>query len=713
MAPRFDPRPFPVAVEAPPAPPPGAPRLLSIGHLLFAPPRAGNEYRLDGLLRHLGESWDISVVVCTHLTPTEEQFRALARCAQRVVVCERGGTVWHHAADGAALLAPLRGTRAARILEWPGLRPSDRRLARLWRAFCPDLLVALLQHLDTAWRPDLLLAEYAFMARAFPHLRPDLPKVIDTLDVFSEKAAKVEAHGVSDGMAMDPVQEAALLGRADALLAVHAGDALALARLAPGAAVVSAGVDIAVTTTAPPPDGPPGLLMVGADNPMNVAGLRDFLAHAWPAIRRAAPEAGLRVVGSVGPALGDAPPGVTFAGRVADLGAEYAAASVAINPAFAGTGLKIKSVEAVGHGRPLVAFPAGVDGMDGSMRRLVHVAQDWPEFAALCIALLRGAAPGPGLRAELAAALSAARVYAPASAAFAALATRPRPTPPIARRQPRLLCLLARHGADAYPDAPAALQGLLARRLPETGHAILTIDTALPPGEHAPEPSGRVIGAPNASWEFSAWDTAVARLGDAIEAHDAVALVTSAFGQLSPRHLERLGPRALAIAGSGRAAAGHVDHFNEPVWIAGHALQAWLRSAFILLAPALLRRLGPLATFTDRAAFFTGDAAAPWKQDAPISDTYRGYITGWLTGEGTGQGVAWHSRAPLTPATLPRFEAKALAILNEQMLTQRLCLHGAAPADLTWIAANPGAAKGRLPDWRRQVARRRGRWPWR
>ena len=68
--------------------------------------------------------------------------------------------------------------------------------------------------------------------------------------------------------------------------------------------------------------------------------------------------------------------------------------------------------------------------------------------------------------------------------------------------------------------------------------------------------------------------------------------------------------------------------------------------------------------------------AAPFRADAPISDAYRRAILGWLTGDGTGQGVEWHSRFRLVESTLPLFESKTMAIMNEQLLTNRLRAQG-------------------------------------
>ena len=62
------------------------------------------------------------------------------------------------------------------------------------------------------------------MTRAFPLLRPNLRKVIDTIDVFSNKAEKVERYGIDDAFTMAPSEEARLLNRADLLMALGNGE---------------------------------------------------------------------------------------------------------------------------------------------------------------------------------------------------------------------------------------------------------------------------------------------------------------------------------------------------------------------------------------------------------------------------------------------------------------------------------------------------------
>ena len=123
------------------------------------------------------------------------------------------------------------------------------------------------------------------------------------------------------------------------------------------------------------------LLMVGGDYAPNHEGLRWFLAEVWP--RLAGRGLSFHVVGEVGPAIGlKSGNGVVVHGRVDDLAACYAAADLCINPVQHGGGLKIKTVEALAHGRPLVASSHGVRGLEAHGGRAFLVADEGATFAA-------------------------------------------------------------------------------------------------------------------------------------------------------------------------------------------------------------------------------------------------------------------------------------------------------------------------------------------
>ena len=122
-------------------------------------------------------------------------------------------------------------------------------------------------------------------------------------------------------------------------------------------------------------------------------GLRDFLKFAWPEIRSAVPDARLAVAGSVGAAVPDYAQGVDVLGHIDDLDPLYLRARVVVNPAAAGTGLKIKTVEALSRLRPIVTWPNGLEGLPAEMAELVPPAQDWFDFAERVITWLRAETP--------------------------------------------------------------------------------------------------------------------------------------------------------------------------------------------------------------------------------------------------------------------------------------------------------------------------------
>jgi len=276
-----------------------------------------------------------------------------------------------------------------------------------------------------------------------------------------------------------------------------------------------------------------------------------------------------------------------------------------------------------------------------------------------------------------------------------------------------VLVLLVRYGTEKYPSALTDLLDFYRVQLPGVDPELIVIDNALPPAHQ--EDLGRniiLIGGDNASWEFSGWDRGIAFAGRQLEQFDLVQLATDAFRALNSAYLDGITQRMLDVITHRAAALGHIDYFNQPVDLFGHHSQAWIRTSALFIPPAELQFLGSLVSVNDSAAFFSGDPSRPFVHDAPLSETFRGYIVDWLTGEGTGQGVTWHSRFALDEAELARFQAKALAVVNEHALSIRLRAQGCATVDAIWLAGRIARQRFRsprplrFPDWQTQLAER-------
>lgn len=354
--------------------------IMCVGHVSPWPVGAGNQYALSRLLHHLQRQGYRIVLVLAPISSEPLAPGALDELAAQfgnVVVCAASGKVEFRLRDVPDVLTPLSFDGSDTVWSEPGPDLD----------YCHDALVTVVKRLADAVGTTAILAQYIFMTRLFPLMGPNTLRIVHTHDVFSQKASNVVAYGITDAHVSES-DEARLLNRADVVMAVTPEDARALRRLAPSKEVVLNQVDAAVSPDSAWPTRPAAFLPASG-NRLNVTGLRDFLKFAWPGVRAAVPEAELRIAGAVGSAVPPGTPGIVALGRVADLAPEYAAARVVINPAVAGTGLKIKSVEALAHLRPVVGWPHNRDGLSPALSSFVDEATTWREFADAVVARLR------------------------------------------------------------------------------------------------------------------------------------------------------------------------------------------------------------------------------------------------------------------------------------------------------------------------------------
>ena len=239
-------------------------------------------------------------------------------------------------------------------------------------------------------RPVAVITEYALLSKCLEGLPRTILKVIDTVEVFFRNRERFQVEGLAAPFVCTPTSELAALNRADLLVAIQKNDAQALKDLLPGKPVIT--VPHTYPQGRPRGDSPETgtVLYVGSSNPFNIHGLQQFLTHAWPRILERVPNASLRVVGSLPPRLGAEHRQLLYVGQVSDdhLLGEYQRAHVVINPQVAGTGLKIKCVEALSAGCPLVTNQAGADGLEEGVGTAFLMAKDWSEFSAGVVTIL-------------------------------------------------------------------------------------------------------------------------------------------------------------------------------------------------------------------------------------------------------------------------------------------------------------------------------------
>jgi glycosyltransferase involved in cell wall biosynthesis len=166
----------------------------------------------------------------------------------------------------------------------------------------------------------------------------------------------------------------------------------ALRAAAPRADVVRAplSLDPALYPTAPL-DGPPVAGLIGtALWPPTAAAMQRLLETVWPRVRRLAPEATLLVAGRGTERLEwRATPGVELLGSLSSSRRFFQRLSVLLFPIERGSGMKVKVLEAMASGVPIVTTPAGAEGIDPHDG--IVVTHDWERFAEAGAELLRDA----------------------------------------------------------------------------------------------------------------------------------------------------------------------------------------------------------------------------------------------------------------------------------------------------------------------------------
>lgn len=152
-------------------------------------------------------------------------------------------------------------------------------------------------------------------------------------------------------------------------------------------------------------DDPLRLLFVGSiDYQPNYLGLRWFLDEIFPQVAKKVPTV-LDVVGSHRRSFPTVE-GVVFHGEVPSVVPFYARAHIAVVPVLFGSGTRLKVIEAMALGRPVVATPVGVEGLPVSAGVHYFSGDDSRSFARAVLAAADQAEARP---AELAQMLERAR----------------------------------------------------------------------------------------------------------------------------------------------------------------------------------------------------------------------------------------------------------------------------------------------------------------
>lgn len=243
----------------------------------------------------------------------------------------------------------------------------------------PASLVAGIERLAALERPDVVIAEYVFCSRALDCFDDTVLKVIDTHDVFSDRHLRLQELGLTPGFFFTTrAEEARGLDRADLVLAIQDEEAATLQAMTRAAVVTLGHLPPGIAPAPPQGEDARSIGYIGSPNPLNARAIGRCIEAMDPG-RLAAADLRLRIAGGIPAEVGRDAPFVERIGRVERLNEFYGSLALAINPHEGGTGLKIKTIEALAHGVPVMGTGDAFLGLDAE--EVFHAAASPAELA--------------------------------------------------------------------------------------------------------------------------------------------------------------------------------------------------------------------------------------------------------------------------------------------------------------------------------------------
>jgi|GEM_PF-4138059 len=233
------------------------------------------------------------------------------------------------------------------------------------------------------FKPHIVLINYTYFSKLFHFTPSGIEKLLDTHDSLHlrfkqlyNSAKKMQNFRIS---IKDEIQA---LNRADKVISIQRQEAAFFKTHGCTAKIYTIGHQL-VYKANPIHKKRHKLLYVGARYSANIDALNHFLTHIWPLLIVQNPSLELYIAGGIGVEfqhLATTEGAIKLLGYVDDLAALYNQVDVAINPIRMGSGLKIKNIEALSNGRPVITTTLGAEGLaifEGKGLEIAHSTQEW------------------------------------------------------------------------------------------------------------------------------------------------------------------------------------------------------------------------------------------------------------------------------------------------------------------------------------------------
>jgi glycosyltransferase involved in cell wall biosynthesis len=359
-------------------------KVVIVSPIVCAPAYAGNTARVAQLVKILE---NLNVEIHFILAPNSTMYDQRNGNDMEV----KFGSNYHILNNGQR----SRGTLLNRV--WTRLKKNG--LSRFnfffdymlpWHVY-DDESVNEFKHLVDDIQPEIIIGQYAITAQLIKALPYKIRSAVETHDCFTNRNKKIRDTG-GKGMwwSLTSRQEKNLLSTFDYVIAIQKNEQNYFSQLLNDHDSEVVKIDVLELSDLKV-DVNQELVNVGflgSNNFHNREGLQAFIDKEWSKIKELVPNAKLLIAGDV--QIDTTEKSIITLGRVSDVYEDfYKSCSIIVNPCVSGTGLKIKTVEAMTYGLPVVATPEGLSGIEEAIGKGAFLAElGAQEFPLICSKLL-------------------------------------------------------------------------------------------------------------------------------------------------------------------------------------------------------------------------------------------------------------------------------------------------------------------------------------
>eukprot|EP01037_Dinobryon_pediforme_P007922 gene7922-7991_t len=235
---------------------------------------------------------------------------------------------------------------------------------------------------------DVVIIEYIHSSYFLNFLDDDTKVILDAHDIISERTEEFKKFNHTGALyELPPETEFSIMNVYDKIMVLCEPDREKLADSLGSEKILLCPHPVSIKNYALRPKVKNIIFIASAYLP-NKDAINYFISECWPAIAKTHPVE-LLIYGTVNEAvIPDDEKRIRVMGFVADIEQAYAAADIVINPVRFGAGLKIKNVEALAHGIPLVTTSHGARGLNAAHNAALVVADDSPSFIKAVLSLI-------------------------------------------------------------------------------------------------------------------------------------------------------------------------------------------------------------------------------------------------------------------------------------------------------------------------------------